>query len=104
MKLSCQRICDDPKNKDDWKIYPAPPPASWPLPPPDELAKLRQKEKEREADPVAAVGSDFIFEECEIPGKHDVSDINKNGYLFIYLFIFVHLFTYLFILVRFWCK
>ncbi|CAO3638756.1 unnamed protein product [Cunninghamella blakesleeana] len=85
MRLSCQRICDDPKNKDDWKIYPAPPPASWPLPPPEELAKLRQKERERDADPVAAVGSDFAFEDCEIPGKHDyVFGLNKEGFYQVY--------------------
>ncbi|CAO3607187.1 unnamed protein product [Cunninghamella echinulata] len=85
MRLSCQRLCDDPKNKDSWKIYPAPPPPSWPLPPPDELDERRKKEKEREADPVAAVGSDFIFEECEIPEKHDyVFGVNKEGFYQVY--------------------
>jgi AMP deaminase len=73
MRLSCQRLEDDPKNKPDWTIYPPPPPASWPPPPKEEHEAMKQKEKEREADPVGAVGSDFNFEDCAIPGKHQVS-------------------------------
>lgn len=73
MRLSCQRLEDDPKNKADWTIYPPPPPASWPPPPKEEHEAMKQKEKEREADPVGAVGSDFNFEDCAVPGKHEVN-------------------------------
>lgn len=72
MFRSRQRLQDDPRNSDEWKIYPPPPPPSWPLPPPDELARRKQREKEREADPIAAVGSDFHWDDCEIPGAHEV--------------------------------
>ncbi|KAI8084610.1 uncharacterized protein BX664DRAFT_337381 [Halteromyces radiatus] len=85
MRLSCQRLSDDPKNKPDWNIYPPPPPASWPLPPEPELTKLKQKEKEREADPVGSVGSDFRFEDCHIPGKHEYTfGRNQEGFYQVY--------------------
>ncbi|ORZ13685.1 hypothetical protein BCR42DRAFT_378030 [Absidia repens] len=85
MRLSQQRSCDDPKNKPDWNIYPSPPPASWPPPPQENLDKIKQKEKEREADPVAAVGSDFHFEDCTIPGKHHYTfGMNKEGFYQVY--------------------
>lgn len=71
MTRSCQRLEDDPRNSDDWNIYPPPPPPSWPLPSPEELARRKQRELEREADPVAAVGCDFHWEDCKIPGKDD---------------------------------
>ncbi|ORX57998.1 AMP deaminase [Hesseltinella vesiculosa] len=85
MDLSHQRHEDDPKNKPDWKIYPPPPPPSWPTPPEEVLAKLKQKEHERRIDPIAAVGSDFFFEECDIPGKHPfVFGQNKEGFYQVY--------------------
>lgn len=73
MTKSKQRFEDNPKNKADWEVYPPPPPPSWPLPPPDELARRKKKEKEREADPIAAVGIDFHREHIKIPGEHAVS-------------------------------
>ncbi|CAO3587024.1 unnamed protein product [Absidia cylindrospora] len=85
MRLSCQRLCDDPKNRPDWNIYPPPPPVSWPPPPKEELDQIKQKEKERDADPVAAVGSDFRFEDCVIPGKHQYTfGMNKEGFYQVY--------------------
>lgn len=72
MFRSRQRLEDDPRNRDDWKIYPPPPPPSWPLPSPEELARRKKMEEARQANPVEAVGSDFIWEECEIPGGHEV--------------------------------
>lgn len=73
MKKSKQRFEDNPKNKADWEIYPAPPPPSWPLPTPDELARRKKKEKDREADPIAAVGIDFHIDHVKIPDEHPVS-------------------------------
>ena len=75
MRRSCQRLEDDPRNQDGWKIYPEPPPPSWPLPSQEEITRRKEKEKRREADPVAAVGSDFSFDQCEIPGNHEVSTV-----------------------------
>ncbi|KAG2216956.1 hypothetical protein INT45_001427, partial [Circinella minor] len=48
---SRQRFEDDPRNKDDWKIYPS---------------------GESTADSPAAVGNSFSIEECEIPGDHEL--------------------------------
>ncbi|KAI7846983.1 hypothetical protein BDC45DRAFT_38185 [Circinella umbellata] len=47
---SLQRFEDDPRNKDDWIIYPS---------------------GESTADSPAAVGDNFSIEECEIPGDHE---------------------------------
>lgn len=73
MQKSKQRFQDDPKNKDDWEIYPPPPQPSWPLPPPDELMRRKEKELKREADPIAAVGNDFDIHHIKLPEKHPVS-------------------------------
>lgn len=70
INLSCQNLMDDPRNSDDWEIYPAPPPKSWPLPSPEEQERRKAKERAREADPVGAVGSDFDFAQCKIPSAH----------------------------------
>ncbi|RCH79533.1 AMP deaminase, partial [Rhizopus stolonifer] len=85
IEFSSQRLMDDPRNQDDWEIYPAPPPRSWPLPPPEELERRKAKEKAREADPVAAVGSDFDFAQCKIPGPHVYQyGIGADGYYQVY--------------------
>ncbi|KAI9268906.1 hypothetical protein BDA99DRAFT_435247 [Phascolomyces articulosus] len=85
MYRSCQRLEDDPRNSDDWNIYPPPPPPSWPLPPPEEIARRKAKEKEREADPVAAVGSDFSFDQCEIPPAHEYTfGMGSEGFYQVY--------------------
>ena len=49
MQLSLQRSRDNPKDNDDWKIYPP-----------------HNENKKKE------VGEDFEFEECKIPGVHEV--------------------------------
>ncbi|KAI7897561.1 uncharacterized protein BX663DRAFT_538896 [Cokeromyces recurvatus] len=85
IRKSKQRFKDNPKNKDDWEIYPPPPPPSWPLPPPEELKRRRRKEKEREADPVAAVGSDFDINHIKIPGDHPYTfGIGTDGFYHVY--------------------
>ena len=78
MKRSCQRWEDDPRNRDDWEVYPPPPPPSWPLPSPEEQARRREQERRREEDPVGAVGSDFEWEKCKIPGNHEVCIIHHH--------------------------
>lgn len=70
INLSCQNLMDDPRHADDWEIYPEPPKPSWPLPSLEEQERRKAKEKAREADPVAAVGSDFDFNQCKIPSPH----------------------------------
>ncbi|KAI9030721.1 hypothetical protein CLU79DRAFT_802357 [Phycomyces nitens] len=86
MVRSRQRLSDNPKNRPGWKIYPEPPPRSWPLPSPEELERRRQKEHEREMDPIAAVGSDFDFNACEFPPKDDnyVYKMNPEGFYEVY--------------------
>ncbi|KAG1056842.1 hypothetical protein G6F43_001293 [Rhizopus delemar] len=85
MDQSFQRLSDDPRNHDDWEIYPAPPPKSWPLPSPEELERRKAKEKAREADPVAAVGSDFEFSHCRIPEAHEYNfDMGPDGFFVVY--------------------
>ncbi|KAG1171186.1 hypothetical protein G6F70_006831 [Rhizopus microsporus] len=82
---SRQRLFDDPRNQDDWEIYPPPPPPSWPLPSPEELERRKAKEKAREADPVAAVGSDFHFDHCKIPGEHEYDyRMGPDGFFVVY--------------------
>jgi hypothetical protein len=49
MELSLQGPRDNPKDSDEWKIYPS---------------HYENKKK--------AVGSDFEFEKCEIPTEHEV--------------------------------
>lgn len=63
MAISLQRLGDNPKDRDDWKIYPSPPKPTYnstntPCP------KNNYKKTE--------VGEDFDFNECEIPGEHSV--------------------------------
>ncbi|KAI7878637.1 AMP deaminase [Lichtheimia hyalospora FSU 10163] len=85
MKRSCQRWEDDPRNRDDWEVYPPPPPPSWPLPSPEEQARRREQERRREEDPVGAVGSDFEWEKCKIPGNHEfVFGMGPEGFYEVY--------------------
>ncbi|KAG1152657.1 hypothetical protein G6F37_000886 [Rhizopus arrhizus] len=82
---SSQRLNDDPRNHPDWEIYPPPPPKSWPLPPLEELERRKAKEKAREADPVAAVGSEFDFNYCKIPEAHEYNfEMGPDGFFVVY--------------------
>ncbi|RUS13438.1 hypothetical protein BC937DRAFT_95338 [Endogone sp. FLAS-F59071] len=76
LAYSCQFLFDSPKDRDDWEIYPPPPKPSWPPPPPEELERRKKKELLRERNPVEAVGSDFKFEDCKIPGVHQVRTVD----------------------------
>ncbi|KAI9284706.1 hypothetical protein BC943DRAFT_337992 [Umbelopsis sp. AD052] len=85
MAYSAQRLFDNPKDKDDWKIYPEPLPPSWPLPPPEEWEKRRQQEARRAADPIGSVGNDFHQQDCSIPPKHEYGfRINSSGVYEVY--------------------
>ncbi|KAF9139234.1 AMP deaminase [Mortierella sp. GBA39] len=63
MKVSAQRIGDNPSDSDDWAIYPPPPVPSWPLPKPEEVGRV--------TDGPGSIGSDFVREEVPIPGLCD---------------------------------
>jgi AMP deaminase len=70
MKVSCQRVGDNPIDKDDWVIYPPPPPPSWPV----------TENKGRVTDGPDSIGSDFIREDCKIPGPCDfVYEMDDTG-------------------------
>ncbi|CAG8767616.1 2857_t:CDS:2, partial [Cetraspora pellucida] len=64
MKLSLQRLGDNPKDKDSWIIYPHPPKPTWEKPQSQYESHKRYNEKK-------TVGEDFVFEECIIPEGHD---------------------------------
>ncbi|KAF9921606.1 AMP deaminase [Linnemannia zychae] len=75
MKVSCQRVGDNPNDKDDWIIYPPPPPPSWPI----------TENKGRVTDGPDSIGSDFIREECKIPGPCDyVYEMDDTGVYQVY--------------------
>jgi len=62
MELSLQRSRDNPKDSDDWKIYPP-----------------HHENKKRE------VGEDFEFEKCEIPGVHEYNfRLDESGVYKVY--------------------
>ncbi|KAG2182456.1 hypothetical protein INT43_007386, partial [Umbelopsis isabellina] len=85
MAASCQRLFDNPKDHPDWEIYPPPPPPSWPLPPPEELQRRKERELEREADPVGFVGSDFDFSRCRIPESDEyIYEMDDTGVFQVY--------------------
>ncbi|KAK6361796.1 AMP deaminase, variant 2 [Orbilia blumenaviensis] len=87
IRLSLQGPTDNPKDDAAWKIYPPPPPPVWVpegsqiLPPRDDpmygatnidgSAELnRSGGKSRK--PGQDIGSDFEFDECEIPGEDEM--------------------------------
>ncbi|KAG0265098.1 AMP deaminase [Linnemannia exigua] len=75
MKVSCQRVGDNPSDKDDWVIYPPPPPPSWPV----------TEDKGRVTDGPDSIGSDFIHEEVKIPGACDfVYEMDDTGVYQVY--------------------
>ncbi|KAF9551283.1 AMP deaminase [Mortierella hygrophila] len=75
MKVSCQRVGDNPIDKDDWAIYPPPPPPSWPI----------TENKGRVTDGPDSIGSDFVREECKIPGPCDfVYEMDDTGVYQVY--------------------
>ncbi|ORZ22772.1 AMP deaminase [Lobosporangium transversale] len=75
MKVSCQRVGDDPRDKDSWEIYPPPPPPSWPT----------TEYKARVPDGPNSVGSDFVREDVKIPGPCDhVFEMDDTGVYQVY--------------------
>ncbi|KAI9286910.1 hypothetical protein BC943DRAFT_378982 [Umbelopsis sp. AD052] len=85
MEASCQQPFDNPKDHDDWEIYPPPPAPSWPLPPPEELQRRKERELAREADPVGFVGSEFDYDHCKLP-KEDpfIYELDSTGVFQVY--------------------
>lgn len=61
MKVSAQRVGDNPSDSDEWTVYPPPPVPSWPL----------KEDIGRVTDGPESIGSDFVREEVPIPGLCD---------------------------------
>ncbi|KAF9196764.1 AMP deaminase [Haplosporangium sp. Z 11] len=75
MKVSCQRVGDNPNDKDDWVIYPPPPPPSWPI----------TENKGRVTDGPDSIGNDFFREEVPIPGPcNHVFEMDDTGVYQVY--------------------
>ncbi|KAG0213060.1 AMP deaminase [Mortierella sp. GBA30] len=75
MKVSCQRVGDNPSDRDDWVIYPPPPPPSWPV----------TENKGRVTDGPDSIGNDFFREEVKIPGPCDhVFEMDDTGVYQVY--------------------
>ncbi|KAG9290943.1 hypothetical protein G9A89_011093 [Geosiphon pyriformis] len=69
MMLSLQRLGDNPTDQNDWEVYPAPPPPTWPRRPQNQReASFRNNRPRKEKK---QVGEDFVFQDCHIPGAHD---------------------------------
>ncbi|KAF9583352.1 AMP deaminase [Lunasporangiospora selenospora] len=75
MKVSCQRVGDNPSDRDSWDIYPPPPPPSWPV----------SENKGRVTDGPDSIGNDFILEEVRIPAPSDhVYELDDTGVYQVY--------------------
>ncbi|GJJ69650.1 AMP deaminase [Entomortierella parvispora] len=75
MAISCQRFGDNPRDADDWNIYPPHPPPSWP--PPENPGRI--------SDGPQSIGSDFIKEEVPIPGLCDhFYELDETGVYQVY--------------------
>lgn len=75
MKVSCQRVGDNPSDKDDWDIYPPPPPPSWPV----------TENKGRVTDGPDSIGNDFFIEKAPIPGMCDhIFEMDDTGVYQVY--------------------
>ncbi|CAO3564464.1 unnamed protein product [Mortierella alpina] len=75
MKVSCQRVGDNPSDRDDWVIYPPPPPPSWPV----------TENTGRVTDGPDSIGNDFVREEVKIPGICDhVFEMDDTGIYQVY--------------------
>ncbi|KAJ1982315.1 AMP deaminase [Dimargaris xerosporica] len=71
MAASLQRPGDNPKDQEDWNIYPPPPPPSWKPRPPTHVHPRAQDlylPSSRASSP--SQGNGFDLDECEIPGAH----------------------------------
>lgn len=68
LQLSLQCLDDNPKDTDDWEIYPPPPPPVWNTNKsgygPQQVSETPQKKRKAGE----CVGDDFEFSDCKIPG------------------------------------
>ncbi|KAI1296080.1 AMP deaminase [Mortierella claussenii] len=75
MKVSCQRVGDNPADSDDWVIYPPPPPPSW----------SPTEDQRRVFDGPDSIGNDFVREEVQIPGLCDhLFELDDTGVYQVY--------------------
>ncbi|CAG8476230.1 1571_t:CDS:2 [Paraglomus occultum] len=86
MVLSLQRLGDNPKDADGWKIYPPPPQPTWPNHGltnggnNDNNDSMKDGKKEKKQ-----VGEDFHFEECEMPGVDErLFELDATGVYRVY--------------------
>lgn len=76
LRVSLQGPTDNPKDEPSWKIYPPPPPPQWIEG--QELASSQTLNPDNRPDAKEGrkqgvdIGSDFVFEECEIPGEDEM--------------------------------
>ncbi|KAG0372651.1 AMP deaminase [Mortierella sp. AD032] len=76
MKVSAQRVGDNPSDSDEWVIYPPPTPC-WPPPRPEDVGRV--------TDGPDSIGSDFVREEVPIPGLCDhFFEIDDTGVYQVY--------------------
>ncbi|RHZ68267.1 hypothetical protein Glove_296g28 [Diversispora epigaea] len=77
MEISLQRLGDNPKDSDGWKIYPPPPPPTY--------NSSNSQYSHSDYKKKAVVGEDFEFSECEIPGEHHyLYELDHKGVYQIY--------------------
>ncbi|KAF9439263.1 AMP deaminase [Entomortierella beljakovae] len=75
MKVSCQRVGDSPSDKDNWEIYPPPPPPSWPI----------SDNQGRVPEGPDSVGNDFDREKVKIPGLCEhIFELDDTGVYQVY--------------------
>ncbi|RKO92458.1 hypothetical protein BDK51DRAFT_15600, partial [Blyttiomyces helicus] len=80
MQCSYQCAGDNPKDAEDWKIYPAPPPPSYV---PSKNPKLATGGLAEDAGAVPT--EDFVFEKCHIPGEHEFEyRLDDDGIFHVY--------------------
>ncbi|RPB24725.1 AMP deaminase [Terfezia boudieri ATCC MYA-4762] len=66
LRISLQEPTDNPKDEPSWNVYPPPPPPQW-----RGVGSVSGNVKEGRKQGVA-IGSDFVFEECEIPSEDEM--------------------------------
>lgn len=81
MTLSLQKDNDNPKNKPDWNIYPAPPKPSWK----GDTKEFHEEGYSSGRRNVNGIGADFSLDECDIPAKSKlVYEMDSDGIFQVY--------------------
>ena len=85
LRVSLQEPTDNPKDEPSWNIYPPPPPPQWveekdthsisgsqTLNPENRTGASGPGSTKEGRKQGVDIGSDFVFEECEIPGEDEM--------------------------------